>query len=66
MNNLTARHFALLYLEEMAEETGFTDREIQQQLPMATKIVAQLLDEDPEMPEEEMACEFVQRYMVAF
>ena len=66
MNNLTARHFALLYLEEMAEETGFTFREIQQQLPMATKIVGQLLNEDPEMDEADMACEFVQRYMVAF
>ena len=66
MNNLTARHFALLYLDEMAEETGFTTEEVYQQLPMATKIVAQLLDEDPEMDEGDMACEFVQRYMVAF
>ena len=66
MTNLTARHFALLYLEEMAEETGFTCEEIRQQMPMATKIVADLLNEDPEMDEAYMACEFVQRYMVAF
>lgn len=66
MKNTTARYFALLYLEEMAEETGFTWREINQQLPMAQAIVAGLLFKDPEMPEEEMAFRFQQEYMNAF
>ena len=66
MKNTTARYFAFLYLEEMAEETGFTYEEINQQMPMAQAIVAGILFEQPEIKEEDLACEFVHRYMVAF
>ena len=66
MKNTTARYFALLYLEEMADMTGATRTEINQQMPMAQAIVAGLLFEDPEMEETEMATRFQEQYMVAF
>ena len=66
MKNTTARYFALLYLEEMADMTGATRTEINQQMPMAQAIVAGLLFEDPEMEEAEMATRFQEQYMVAF
>ena len=66
MKNTTARYFALLYLEEMADMTGATRTEINQQMPMAQAIVAGLLFEDPEMPEEELAFRFTQEYVNAF
>ena len=66
MKNTTARYFALLYLEEMADMTGATRTEINQQMPMAQAIVAGLLREDPEMEEAEMAARFQEQYMAAF
>ena len=66
MKNTTARHFAQLFLQEMADEYGATATEIKTQMPMAQAIVAGLLFEDPEMPEEEMAFRFQQEYMNAF
>ena len=66
MKNTTARYFALLYLEEMADMTGATRTEINQQMPMAQAIVAGLLFEDPEMKEAEMAARFQEEYMNAF
>jgi len=66
MKNTTARYFALLYLEEMADMTGATRTEINQQMLMAQAIVAGLLFEDPEMEEAEMAARFQEEYMNAF
>ncbi len=66
MKNTTARYFALLYLEEMADMTGATRTEINQQMPMAQAIVAGLLFEDPEMEEAEMATRFQEAYMNAY
>ena len=66
MKNTTARYFALLILEEMADEFGATREEINAQMPWAQATVAGLLFEDPEMPEEEMAFRFTQEYVNAF
>lgn len=66
MKNTTARHFAQLFLQEMGDEYGATATEIKRQMPMAQAIVAGLLFEDPEMPEEELAFRFTQEYVNAF
>ena len=50
----------------MGDEYGATATEIKTQMPMAQAIVAGLLFEDPEMPEEEMAFRFTQEYVNAF
>ena len=48
MKDTTARHFAQLFLQEMADEYGATATEIKTQMPMAQAIVAGLLFEDAE------------------
>ena len=66
MTNLTARYFALLYLEEMAEESEASWELINQQLPTSTKIVADILDKDPEIGEYALSIEFARGWCDAF
>jgi hypothetical protein len=65
MKNTTARHFAAMFLQEMADEYGATATEIRQQMPRAQAIVAGLLFMDPAMPVEELAFQFQQQYINA-
>lgn len=66
MKDTTARDLAQMFLQEMANEHGTTQEEINAQMPWAQTTVANLLFENPDMPEEELTFRFTQAYINAF